>query len=80
MFCVLMSHVPVFYVLMFYVLMFYVLFSTVLCFNALLFYCFLVHINDLPNELKSNAKLYTDDTSLFTIIKDKNESANISQQ
>ena len=36
---------------------------------------FLVYINDLPNELKSNAKLFADDTSLFTIIKDKQESA-----
>ena len=38
---------------------------------------FLIYINDLPNELKSNAKLFADDTSLFTIVKDKNESANI---
>ena len=38
---------------------------------------FLIHINDLPNRLKSNAKLFADDTSLFTIVKDKNESANI---
>ena len=38
---------------------------------------FLVYINDLPNELKSNAKLFADDTSLFTVVKDKNESGNI---
>ena len=38
---------------------------------------FLIYINDLPNELKSNAKLVADDTSLFTIVKDKTESANI---
>ena len=38
---------------------------------------FLIYINDLPNELKSNAKLFADDTSLFTIVKDENESANI---
>ena len=38
---------------------------------------FLIYINDLPNELKSNVKLFADDTSLFTIIKDKNESANV---
>ena len=38
---------------------------------------FLVYINDLPNELKSSAKLFADDTSLFTIVKDKNESAKI---
>ena len=33
--------------------------------------------NDLPNELKSNVKLFTDDMSLFTRVKDKNESASI---
>ena len=38
---------------------------------------FLIYINDLPNELKSNAKLFADDTSLFTIVKDKNKSANM---
>ena len=38
---------------------------------------FLKYINDLPNELKSNAKLFADDTSLFTVVKDKTESANI---
>ena len=38
---------------------------------------FLIYINDLPNELKSNAKLLADDTSLYTIVKAKNESANI---
>ena len=38
---------------------------------------FLVYINDLPNGLKSSAKLFADDTSLFTIIKDRNVSANI---
>ena len=37
----------------------------------------LIYINDLPNELKSNANLFADDTSLYTIVKDKNESANI---
>ena len=37
----------------------------------------LVYINDLPNELKSNVKLFADDTSLFTVVKDKNESGNI---
>ena len=30
---------------------------------------FLIYINDLPSELKSNAKLFADDTSLFTIAK-----------
>ena len=38
---------------------------------------FLIYINDFPNELKSNAKLFADDTSLFTIVKDENESANV---
>ena len=37
---------------------------------------FLVYINDLPNELKCRVKLFADGTSLFTIVKDKNESAN----
>ena len=37
---------------------------------------FPIYINDLPNELKSNVKLFADDTSLFTIVKDKNESSN----
>ena len=30
---------------------------------------FLIYINGLPNELKSNAKLFVNDTSLFTICK-----------
>ena len=38
---------------------------------------FLIYINDLPSELKSNVKLFADDKSLFTVVKDKNESANI---
>ena len=38
---------------------------------------FLFYINDLPNELKSNVKLFADDTSLFTYVKDKNESADV---
>ena len=38
---------------------------------------FLIYINDLPNKLKSNRKLFADDTSLFTIVKDKNKSANM---
>ena len=37
---------------------------------------FLVYINDLPNESKSTVKLFADDTSLSTTVKDKNESAN----
>ena len=35
---------------------------------------FLIYMNDLPSELKSNAKLFADDTSLFIIVKDENES------
>ena len=38
---------------------------------------FLIYINDLTNELNSNAKLFADDKSLFTLVKDKNESASI---
>ena len=38
---------------------------------------FLIYINDLPNESTSNVKLFANDTSLFTVVKDKNESANI---
>ena len=37
----------------------------------------LIYINDLTNELKSNVKIFAGDTSLFTIVKDNNESANI---
>ena len=40
-------------------------------------FLFRVYINDLHNELKSNTKLVADDTSLFTIVKDKYESANV---
>ena len=38
---------------------------------------FLVYINDLPGELKSNAELFADDKSLLAVAKDKNESADI---
>ena len=38
---------------------------------------FLVYINDLPDELKSNVKLFADDTSLFTIVENKQESADV---
>ena len=31
---------------------------------------FVVHINDLPNELRSSAKVFADDTSLFIIVKE----------
>ena len=35
----------------------------------------LVYINDLSEELFSNAKLFADDTSLFSVIYDSNTSA-----
>ena len=38
---------------------------------------FLIYINDLPDEIKSNIKLFADDTSLFTILKDKNKNAKV---
>ena len=38
---------------------------------------FPVYMNDLPNELKSNIKLFADDTSLFTIVKDTQESTDV---
>ena len=31
---------------------------------------FLIYINDLPNDLQSNPKLFADDTSLFSIVQD----------
>ena len=37
---------------------------------------FLIYINDLPNGLKTNAKLFADEISLFTIAIHKNVSAN----
>ena len=40
-------------------------------------FLFLVYINDLPNELKYNAKLFADATSLLTIVKDKQESPDV---
>ena len=40
-------------------------------------FLFLVYINDWPNELKYNAKLFADDTPLLTIVKDKQESPDV---
>ena len=37
---------------------------------------FLIYINDLPNESKSNVNLFADDTYFFTIVKDKSENDN----
>ena len=36
---------------------------------------FLIYINDLPDGLSSNAKLFADDTSLFSVVNDINTSA-----
>ena len=37
---------------------------------------FLVYINDLAENLSSNPKLFADDTSLFSVVRDLNTSAN----
>ena len=39
-------------------------------------YFFDIYINDLPDNLISNPKLFTDDTSLFSVTNDKHSSAN----
>ena len=38
---------------------------------------FLIYINDLPNGLNSNVKLFADDTSLFSVVHNINDSANL---
>ena len=38
---------------------------------------FLISINDLPNNLNSNAKLFADDTSLFSVVHNITDSANL---
>ena len=38
---------------------------------------FLIYINDLATDLKSNVKLFADDTSLFSTVSDPLETANI---
>ena len=38
---------------------------------------FLIYINDLPNNLQSDAKLFADDTSIFSVVSDKHTSATI---
>ena len=40
-------------------------------------FTFLIYINELFNNSKSNVKLFADYVSLFTVVKDKNESANV---
>ena len=37
---------------------------------------FLFYINDLPNNLTSNPKLFANDTSLFSTVTDQNATAN----
>ena len=37
---------------------------------------FLIYINDLPENLQSNPKLFADDTSIFSFVKNINESQN----
>ena len=37
---------------------------------------FLIYINDLSDDLSSNPKLFADDTSFFSVVPDKNISAN----
>ena len=37
---------------------------------------FLVYINDLSTGLSSNPRLFADDTSLFSIVHDRNTSTN----
>ena len=37
---------------------------------------FLIYINDLADGLSSNAKLFADDTSLFSVVHDVDTSAN----
>ena len=37
---------------------------------------FLIYINDLPDGLQSDVKMFADDTCLFSIINDKTNSAN----
>ena len=38
---------------------------------------FLIYINDLVTDLKSNVKLFADDTSLFSIVSDPLQTADI---
>ena len=38
---------------------------------------FLIYINNLPNGWNSNAKLFVDDTSLFSVVHDITDSANL---
>ena len=44
--------------------------------SSLCFYLFLVYINDLPDKLTSNPKLFADDTTLFSKVIDPNATTN----
>ena len=48
--------------------------TTRICFSASFF---LIYINDLATDLKPNVKIFADDTSLFSIVSDPLETANI---
>ena len=37
---------------------------------------FFVYINDLTGDLKCNVKIFADDTSLFTVVRESNRAAN----
>ena len=37
---------------------------------------FLIYINDLPDRIKSNVKLFADETSIFSVVNDTNVSCN----
>ena len=37
-------------------------------------FVFLIYVNDLSDPLKSNVKLFANDTSLFSVVKNKEES------
>ena len=37
---------------------------------------FLTYVNDLSDDLSSNFRLFADDTSLFSVVHDRNISAN----
>ena len=45
-------------------------------YSVVFFPLFLIYINDLTEGLSSNAKLFADDTSLFSVIHDIQTSAN----
>ena len=44
--------------------------------SSLCFYFFLVYINDLPDKLTSNPKLFADDTTLLSKVIDPNATTN----